>query len=47
MRAAPFARGFFTGDYQGLSAAGFDFTPFFSQPHGADPGSIFFRRVGP
>lgn len=47
MRKAPFARGFFTGDYEGLSAADGDFTPFFSQPHGSDPGSIFFRRVGP
>ncbi len=46
MRQAPFARGFFTGDYEGLSASDLDFTPFFSQPHGSDPASIFFRRVG-
>ncbi|HZB01142.1 MAG TPA: exo-alpha-sialidase, partial [Actinomycetota bacterium] len=47
MRQAPDARGFFTGDYEGLASAGNDFTPFFSQPHGSDPSSVFFRRVGP
>ncbi len=46
MRQAPFARGFFTGDYEGLANVGNAFTPFFSQPHGADPSSVFFRRVG-
>jgi hypothetical protein len=39
--------GFFTGDYEGLASAANDFTPFFSQPHGSDPSSVFFRRVGP
>jgi hypothetical protein len=39
--------GFFTGDYEGLASTGTDFTPFFSQPHGSDPSSVFFRRVGP
>jgi hypothetical protein len=39
--------GFFTGDYEGLASAVNDFTPFFSQPHGTDPSSVFFRRVGP
>jgi hypothetical protein len=47
MRRAPNAGGFFTGDYEGLASAGTDFGAFFSQPHGSDPGSIFFRRVGP
>lgn len=47
MRRAPFAGGFFTGDYEGLAATGADFLAFFSQPHGADPASIFFRRFGP
>ena len=47
MRQAPFAGGFFTGDYEGLDSAGNDFTPFFSQPHGSDPSSTFFRRIGP
>jgi hypothetical protein len=47
MRQAPFANGFFTGDYEGLASDENDFTPFFSQPHGADPSSAFFRRVGP
>jgi hypothetical protein len=46
MRQAPFAGGFFTGDYEGLANAGNDFTAFFSQPHGTDPSSTFFRRGG-
>ena len=46
MRRAPFAGGFFTGDYEGLASAGNDFGAFFGQTHGTDPGSIFFRRVG-
>lgn len=40
MRAAPFARGYFVGDYEGLDAAGSTFTSFFSQsqpqPGGTD-----------
>ncbi len=47
MRQAPNAGGFFTGDYEGLASAGSDFGAFFGQTHGTDPGSIFFRRVGP
>ncbi len=47
MERAPVARGYFTGDYEGLSNDGADFTPFFSQTHGDDPASVFFRRVGP
>ncbi len=46
MRQAPFAGGFFTGDYQGLANAGSTFTPFFSQSHRSDPSSVFFRRAG-
>ena len=46
MRQAPFAGGFFVGDYAGLANAGNAFTPFFSQPHGGDPSSVFFRRAG-
>ena len=46
MRQAPDAGGFFTGDYQGLANAVDDFTAFFSQPHGGDPSSTFFRRAG-
>jgi hypothetical protein len=45
MRQAPDARGFFTGDYEGLASAGDDFTTYFSQPHGSDPSSAFFRRA--
>jgi hypothetical protein len=46
MRLAPFALGFFTGDYEGLSSIDDVFTPFFSQSHGTDPSSTFFRTVG-
>jgi hypothetical protein len=46
MRQAPFAGGFFTGDYEGLANAGNDFTAFFSMPHDGDPSSTFFRRAG-
>ena len=46
MRQAPFAGGFFVGDHQGLANAGSSFTPFFSQPFGGDPSSVFFRRAG-
>ena len=47
MRQAPMARGFFVGDYEGLASDGNDFVAFFSQPHGSDPSSAFFRRTGP
>jgi hypothetical protein len=47
MRAAPNANGFFTGDYEGLDSTGNDFLTFFSQPHGTDSSSVFFRRAGP
>ncbi len=44
---APFARGLFLGDYVGLAADAASFLPAFTQPHGNDPSSLFFRRVGP
>ncbi|MBI3933038.1 MAG: exo-alpha-sialidase [Acidobacteria bacterium] len=43
---APWAQGFFLGDYMGLAADGEDFLASFVQPHGTDPASVFFRRVG-
>jgi hypothetical protein len=46
MRQAPNAGGFFTGDYEGLANAGTAFTTFFSQPHGTDAATTFFRRAG-
>ena len=46
MRQAPDAGGFFTGDYEGLANTGAAFTPLFSQSHGNDPASAFFRLVG-
>lgn len=47
MLAAPYADGFFVGDYEGLSAAGTDFVTFFVQSDGGDPASVVARRVGP
>jgi hypothetical protein len=36
MRTAPYARGYFTGDYEGLDNIGNGFTPFFVQADGTD-----------
>ena len=46
MRQAPFARGWFVGDYVGMDTDGEDFLPFWTQPFGGDPGNAFVRRVG-
>jgi hypothetical protein len=37
MRTAPYAIGYFTGDYEGLDNFGTTFTPFFVQANGTDP----------
>jgi hypothetical protein len=47
MGKAPVARGFFTGDYEGLGVDGTDFLPLWSMPHGSDPSSVFVRRATP
>ena len=39
MKKAPVARGFFTGDYEGLDHAGDVFKVFFVQAHNADTGA--------
>jgi hypothetical protein len=48
IRQAPFARGYFLGDYQGLAAAGNRFISVFGIAPGV-PGtsSIFFSEIGP
>jgi hypothetical protein len=46
MRQAPFARGWFVGDYVGMDTDGEDFLPFWTQPFATDPGNAFVRRVG-
>ena len=46
MRQAPFARGWFVGDYVGMGTDGEDFLPFWAQPFGGDPDNTFVRRVG-
>jgi hypothetical protein len=56
MRRAPFARGYFVGDYEGLgfvaddgdaTAPGDAFASFFSQSHPGDPASAFLSRLAP
>lgn len=47
MAAAPVARGYFTGDYEGLANDGSGFLTFFSQSHGSDGASVFARRISP
>jgi Neuraminidase (sialidase) len=45
MRAAPVARGFFTGDYIGLAAAGTRFTPFWSASENDADGTDAFAAT--
>jgi hypothetical protein len=48
LHTAPFAQGYFLGDYQGLAWDGAGFVSFFAAPNSgdaSDPTSILFRRV--
>jgi hypothetical protein len=51
MRTAPYASGYFTGDYEGLDNFGTTFTPFFVEGTGADPfhplSDAFYSTAGP
>jgi hypothetical protein len=51
MRTAPYAIGYFTGDYEGLDNFGTTFTPFFVEGNGADPfhplSDAFYSTAGP
>jgi hypothetical protein len=51
MRTAPYAGGYFTGDYEGLDNFGTTFTPFFVQGDGTDPfhplSDAFYTTAGP
>jgi hypothetical protein len=47
MRQAPFANGFFVGDYVGLDTDGTSQFPFWSMPHDGDPASVFVRKLSP
>lgn len=46
---APVSRGYFLGDYEGLTSAGSTFMPFFTQAVSApaNPTDVFFTTVGP
>lgn len=50
METAPFARGFFLGDYEGLASVGNTFLPFFIQTNSGNTANrtdAFFTTVGP
>ena len=50
LRTAPVSQGFFLGDYQGLAAAGSEFTPFFVQTNSGNtenPTDVFAATAGP
>jgi hypothetical protein len=47
MKQAPFARGNFVGDYEGLGTDGTNFFPFWSMPAGGDPANIYVRALTP
>jgi hypothetical protein len=51
MRTAPYAGGYFTGDYEGLDNFGTTFTPFFVEGTGTDPfhplSDAFYTTAGP
>jgi hypothetical protein len=44
---APFARGWFLGDYMGLTPDGNDLGSLFGSTDGSGPSSIFFSRLEP
>jgi len=44
---APFARGWFLGDYMGMASDGNDLGSLFGSTNGNGPSSIFFSRLGP
>jgi hypothetical protein len=47
IRMAPFARGYFLGDYMGLADDGTDFASMFGQAFAPDDASQYFSRLAP
>jgi hypothetical protein len=50
IETAPFARGYFLGDYEGLASSGNRFMPFFIQANSGNTANrtdAFFTTVGP
>jgi hypothetical protein len=47
IRTAPFARGYFLGDYMGLDDAGGDFVSLFGQSAASNDASQFLSRLAP
>lgn len=47
IQQAPFAGGFFLGDYVGLDNVGDAFTPFFTQTTATDPANQYYATVSP
>ena len=47
IRKAPFARGYFLGDYMGLDNDGTDFASLFGQAFAQNDASQYFSRLAP
>ena len=47
IRKAPFARGYFLGDYMGLDSAGGDFAALFGQAFVQNDANQYFSRLSP
>jgi len=47
IRKAPYARGYFLGDYMGLDAAGNDFMSVFGQAFAQNDSNQYVSRIGP
>jgi hypothetical protein len=47
MRKAPYANGYFLGDYMGLASAGNDFLAVFGQAFAQNDANQYFVRLSP
>ncbi len=47
MENAPIARGFFTGDYEGLATSGDDFLALFAQTTATDKDNVYLAKISP
>ena len=47
IRKAPYARGYFLGDYMGLDSAGNDFLAVFGQAFAQNDANQYVSRLGP
>jgi hypothetical protein len=47
MKRAPFARGYFLGDYEGLTSTGNVFQALFAQTTASDPANVYYAEIRP